>query len=113
VPEKPTDPELMRQLDDAKESGEPVRAVVKMRRRPGKAPVPQDVEEQVNNAVERAARASGEQPKDVHVMGRLSVAYVEGSESFLRELVNQPEVDAAVANEPASRHREDRGPDQT
>jgi hypothetical protein len=66
--------------------------------------------------VDRASRASGEQPNDVHVMGRLSVAYVEGPESFLRELVNQPEVDAAVANEPVtnepgSGHDEDRGAD--
>jgi hypothetical protein len=30
----------------------------------------------------------------------MAVAYVSGPESFVRELVEQPEVDTAVANEP-------------
>jgi hypothetical protein len=94
-----TDPELLRQLDEAKKSGEPVQAVVKLHRTKGKAPTPSVVEEQTQRAVNRAAATTGEQPDDVHVMGRLATAYVSGSEKFLREFVEQPEVASAVANQ--------------
>ncbi|HYN71909.1 MAG TPA: hypothetical protein VES60_05355 [Nakamurella sp.] len=93
------DPELLRQLDDAAGSGDPVTAVVTLRRTAGTAPDPAVVEEQTTRAVDRAIRTTGEHPGDVHVMGRLSVAYVSGSEKFLREFVEQPEVVSAVANQ--------------
>jgi hypothetical protein len=96
-----TDPELLRQLDAARASGELVQAVVTLQRTAGVAPEPAQVEAQTKAAVERAAAATGERPSDVHVMGRIAVAYVCGSERFLRELVDQPEVDAAVANKAA------------
>jgi len=94
-----TDPELLRQLDDAMRTGEPVQAVVKLHRPPGKAPVPSVVEEQTRKAVDRTTESTGEQPTDVHVMGRLATAYISGSEKFLREFVEQPEVASAVANQ--------------
>jgi len=97
-----TDPELARQLDEAKESGEPVQAVVKLRRTAGKAPVPSVMEEQTRRAVDRTTRTTGEEPDDVHVLGRLATAYVSGSEKFLREFVEQPEVVSAVANQAGS-----------
>lgn len=103
-----TDPELLRQLDEAKKSGEPVQAVVKLQRTRGKPPTPSVVEEQTKRAVDRAARTTGELPDDVHVMGRLATAYVSGSEKFLREFVEQPEVISAVANQ-ASRSPSDLG----
>jgi hypothetical protein len=96
-----TDPELLRQLDDAIETGEPVQAVVKLQRTPGKPPIPEVVEEQTRKAVDRAAESTGEQPTDVHVMGRLATAYISGSEKFLREFVEQPEIASAVANQVA------------
>lgn len=94
-----TDPELLRQLDEAMRTGEPVQAVVKLHRTPGKAPVPAVIEEQTRNAVSRTAETTGEQPTDIHVMGRLATAYISGSEKFLREFVEQPEVASAVANQ--------------
>jgi hypothetical protein len=94
-----TDPELLRQLDEARKSGEPVEAVVKLHRTKGRPPTPSTVEEQTKRAVARAAATTGEQPGDVHVMGRLATAYVSGSEKFLREFVEQPEVASAVANQ--------------
>jgi len=93
-----TDPELLRQLDDARKSGEAVQLVVQLHRPKDAPPVPADVEAQVRRAISRATAATGEQPVDVHVMGRVAAAYVQGSESFLRELVAQPEVASAVAN---------------
>jgi hypothetical protein len=94
-----TDPELLRQLDDARGSGGQVQAVVKLHRTPGTAPVPAVVEEQTRKAVDRAAKSTGEQPNDVHVLGRLATAYVSGSESFVREFLQQPEVASAVVNQ--------------
>jgi len=35
----------------------------------------------------------------MHVMARVGVAYVNGSERFVRSLVGQPEIDGATANE--------------
>jgi len=35
-------------------------------------------------------------------MGRLATAYISGSEKFLREFVEQPEVASAVANQVSS-----------
>jgi hypothetical protein len=52
--------------------------------------------------VDRTVRTTGEKPGDVHVMGRLSVAYVSGSEKFVRAFVRQPEVVSAVANRPST-----------
>ncbi len=94
-----TDPELLKQLDEAKGTDDPVNAVVRLRRKAGVAPEPAKVEEQMQAAIERTAEATGEHPVDVNVMGRLAVAYVSGSERFVREFVEQPEVASAVANE--------------
>jgi hypothetical protein len=93
------DPELLRQLAEAAISGKSLTAVVTLARTPGTAPDPAVAEEQTRRAVDRTVQATGESPGDVHVMGRLSVAYVSGSEKFLREFVGQPEVVAAVANQ--------------
>jgi hypothetical protein len=93
-----TDPELIRQLDSARETGDLVHAVVRLNQPAGQAPEPEHVEEQTRRAVHRAEATSGESPADVHVMGRLAVAYVSGPERFLRELLRQPEIATAVAN---------------
>ena len=73
-----TDPELVRQLDAARKSGDLVHAVVRLHQPAGRAPKPEHVEEETRRAVDRAEAASGESPVDVHVMGRLAVAYVSG-----------------------------------
>ena len=96
------DPDLLRQLDDAATSGNPVTAVVTLRRTAGRAPDPAVVQELARSAVDRTVRTTGEKPGDVHVMGRLSVAYVSGSEKFVRAFVGQPEVVSAVANRPST-----------
>ena len=95
-----TDPELIRQLDSARTTGDLVQAVVRVHHPAGEAPDPEHVQEQTRRAVSRAEAASGESAADVHVMGRLAVAYVSGPERFLRELLQQPEIATAVANSP-------------
>src|SRR5664280_2057930 len=76
------DPELLRQLDEAAASGVSVTAVVTLRRTPGTAPDRAVVEQQVQHAVDRTIQITGERPGDVHVMGRLSVAYMSGTVSY-------------------------------
>jgi pyrroline-5-carboxylate reductase len=92
------DPELIRQLDEARKSGDTVEAVVSLQRKAGQMPVPSVVEVQAGEAIQRASSASGEAPSDVHVMPNMAAAYVSGSERFLRELMAQPEIASAVAN---------------
>lgn len=99
VVEQPTDPELLRQLDDARTSGGTVEAVLRLERQPGERPVPSVVRDQAERAIRRATEACGETPADVHVMENMATAYVAGTERFLRELMAQPEVASAVANE--------------
>ena len=96
------DPELQRQLDAAGKAGGPVRVVVQVHRTAGRPTEPAESEAQIRAAVERASAATGERPDDVHVLGRMAVAYVSGSETFVRELIEQPEVTSAVANETTS-----------
>jgi hypothetical protein len=94
-----TDPELVRQLDEAKGTDDPVNAVVRLQRQKGAAPDPKQVQEQMQRAIDRTAETTGEQPLDVNVLSRLGVGYISGSEKFVRELVEQPEVVSAVANQ--------------
>jgi hypothetical protein len=98
VPKRSTDPELNRQLDAAGKSGGTVEAVIRLTRK-GRRPVPSTVQSQAAAAIERATQATGHGPTDVHVMPNLAAAYVVGSERFLRELMAQPEIASAVANE--------------
>lgn len=94
-----TDPELLRQLDEASKSGGTVEAVVRLARKAGQRPVPGTVQLQAEAAINRATQASGQGPADVHVLPNMATAYVSGSERFLRELMAQPEIASAVANE--------------
>lgn len=95
---KRTDPELLRQLDAAHGTDEPVAATVSIRRKGGK-PVPQEIDNAVRAAIARAVKKSGVNPSDLHVMGRVASAYVSGPEALIRELIKQPEVTGAVANQ--------------
>ena len=96
---KRTDPELVRQLDAAQGTDESVTAVLGIRRTRGKRPVPAEIEKAAKTAVARAVDACGVEPVDVHVMASMAVAYVSGTEAFIRELMNQPEFVSAVANQ--------------
>lgn len=92
------DPELERQLVHAVKSGAPVEFVIKLRHS-GPLPDPDDIQAKTDRAVKRAADATGETPRDVHVMGRIGVAYVSASAAFARELIAAPEVSSAMAND--------------
>src|SRR6476469_2898010 len=92
------DPELTRQLQRARSSGQPVHAVVSVRRTPGRPPQPDKIEALVKDALDRTSAATGQRPADYHVLGRMATAYVSAPAQFISALVAQPEIVAAVAN---------------
>lgn len=92
------DPELTRQLQQARTSGRPVQAVVSVRRAPGRPPQPDKIEALVKDALDRTTAATGQQPADYHVLGRMATAYVSAPAQFISALVAQPEIVGAVAN---------------
>jgi len=96
---KSTDPELERQLQRARQSGGQVELVIKLRHRTGTLPDPDDIQAKTDRAIARAAKATGEQPADVHVIGRIASAYVSASEPFVRKLLEAPEVSSAIVND--------------
>ena len=97
-----TDPELVRQLDEAREQGGAnVEAAVSIVRAKGRRPDPDEIEAAAHAAITRATESSGTAAADVHVMANLAVAYVSGPEALIRELLEQPEITGATANRPA------------
>jgi hypothetical protein len=101
------DPELIRQLDDARDSDDTVAAAVSVRRKRGVPPDVQKIDHDVRAAMARATETSQAEPTHVRVMPHLAVAYVEAPGRLIRALLEQPEVTGAVAGrdtttEPAS-----------
>lgn len=93
-----TDPELTRQLQSARTSGQAVQAVVSVRRTPGRPPQPDKIEALVKDALDRTSAVTGQRPGDYHVLGRMATAYVSAPAEFISTLVDQPEIVGAVAN---------------
>jgi hypothetical protein len=94
------DKELLRQLDDEGTSSEPIVAVVRLHSDdPSQVvPVPERTEEITQEVLERVQqRVGGGEPRH-NVFKNLGYFVVSADKPFLRELISQPEVAAAVAN---------------
>jgi hypothetical protein len=96
------DPELVRQLDDARDSDDPVAAAVSVRRKRGVPPDVEKIDHDVRTAMARAQKAANAEPSHVRVMPHLAVAYVEAPGRLIRALLEQPEVTGAVAGRTAA-----------
>jgi hypothetical protein len=92
------DPELLRQLDDAAASADPVEAVFILRRPEGAMLPPQEVEQVANQVLGRVEREAGGTATDVHVFRHMGSFVVAGEPSLLRLLLDQPEIEAGIAN---------------
>jgi len=90
-----TDPELKRQLDAARDSGDSIEAVLMLRESTKKSWNP-DVA--TREAMQRVEDEVGLAPDVVNVLGNLGMVVVSAQEPFVRELLTQPEFSAAVAN---------------
>jgi hypothetical protein len=93
------DPELARQLGASRASGAPVSAVFRLKCDDG-APVPEPkaTAAAARRVVARVKRRVGQAPERVNVFGNLGAFAVCGSPSFIAELLDQPEIQGAIAN---------------
>jgi hypothetical protein len=92
------DPELLHQLDEAEASKEPVEAVFILRRPSGSVLAPDEVEKVTNEVLGRVQREDGSQVKDVNVFKNMGSFVVVGEPPLLRRLLDQPEIEAGIAN---------------
>jgi hypothetical protein len=97
-PRTRADPELLRQLDEAEASKEPVEAVFILRRPSGSVLAPDEVEQVANQVLGRVQDETGSQVKDVNVFKNMGSFVVAGESLLLRRLLDQPEIEAGIAN---------------
>lgn len=97
-PNTRADPELLRQLDKAEASTDPVEAVFILRRPSGSVLAPDEVEHLTDQVLTRVQREAGSQVKDVNVFKNMGSFAVAGEPSLLRRLLDQPEIEAGIAN---------------
>lgn len=94
-----TDPELLRQLDAAAASDDPVSATFTLRSGELEgvysAEQASTVAKQVLQRAERGARRSA---KDVTMFPHIQSFAVEGPAALIRKLLEQPEIESATAN---------------
>lgn len=96
------DKELVRQLESAAQSNKAVQAVVTLAsvaRATRALPSPDAVTRSANDLIDRVSKSSGESPGDFYVMANIGAISVSASPRFLRALIEQPEVDSAIANQ--------------
>ena len=90
------DPELTRQLDEADTDDAPVQAVVHFRSSGRRGP--SGVTEVADAAIGSASSKAGTAPIRVNVMRYLGVMSVEAPASFVRALLDEEDVESALAN---------------
>jgi len=94
-------PELLQQLDQA--GTRPVQAIVQLRPS-GKADAgisPEETDRLAKHVLQRVAEAVGSAASRVNVLRNLGTAIVEADADFIRSLIEQPEVIAAMPNQTA------------
>jgi hypothetical protein len=96
------DRELLRQIDERAPDHEAVSAVFRLRtrRKSELALPPKETEAAAKQVLKRVARSVGAPPDRYNVFHNLGAFAVSAKPSFLRELIAQPEIQAAMANRP-------------
>lgn len=94
------DPELIQQLDQTRAGNSLVEAVVRFRPDDPKqvVPSPEQTEELTQRVLDRVKKQIGKSEARFNVFKNLGSFVVSADPDFLRELISQPEVAAAVAN---------------
>ena len=95
-----TDPELLRQLEQAKSGGTEVQAVFALRPPDSsqKFLTPDQTQVMVENLLRRLQQETGETPRDYNIFKNLGSFVVAASPTFIRKLLEQDEIASAVAN---------------
>jgi hypothetical protein len=96
-----TDPELLRQLEAASSNDQPVEAVIFLRPdNPSEiAPSPERTREITRKVLDRVESRTGSRERRYNVFGNMGSFVVSALPSFLKELLRQPEIVAAMANQ--------------
>ena len=97
------DPELLRQLDAVAADDQPVEVVVRLNPdNPSEiVPSPERTQELARKVLQRVAKRVGNPTLKHNVFSNLGSFVVSAPTQFVRELIEQPEVAAAVANRQA------------
>ncbi|HEU4391873.1 MAG TPA: hypothetical protein VFV34_29070 [Blastocatellia bacterium] len=95
-----TDPELVRQLDRAADVNDNVEAVFIFHPDDASdaAPSAERTEELTEQVLRRIRRRTGESEERVNVFKQLGSFVVCASPAFIRQIISEPEIAAAVAN---------------
>jgi hypothetical protein len=95
------DPELLRQITAAQNSKNPVVGIFRLRPEDSDKLTnsPERTKEIVHEVVERVSTKIGSSPQRINVLGNLGVVIVSAAPRFLTELLKQPEIFSAMANE--------------
>lgn len=94
------DPQLIRQVAQAVDSQRSVAATFTLRSPSAKATLsPQQTSAMVRKVLNRIARQTDCKPKDVSVFPNIQSFSIDAAPSFVARLLQQPEIDSAVANE--------------
>ncbi len=93
-----TDPELLRQIDSVVASDEPIQAVFTLALPIKQLLNPRTVEESAKKLVEKVANEVGESPQEMNVFENLGTFVVSANASFIRQMLTQSGISAAMAN---------------
>ena len=93
------DPELIRQLEEARADADPVGAVLYLKPTSGEvALASHELETVARKLMERVSQSTGQEPADYNLFRNLGMLAVKGGREFMSELINQPEIQSAIAN---------------
>jgi hypothetical protein len=94
-----TDPELIRQLDQTASNEDMVEAVFTLRLSTKQLLAPTRVEEVTNKVLDRVSQQIGIDAKEVNIFRNLGAFVISAPPSFIRELLSEPEIASAIANQ--------------
>lgn len=93
-----TDPELLRQIDSGEANNDSIQAVFSLALPLKKLLDPKQVEDATKQVLERAEKEVGSKPKDVNIFKNLGSFAVSADASFIRRIIDDPEIASAIAN---------------
>lgn len=109
-----TDPELLRQISAAGRKNDPIVGIFRIRPEDSTKLTnsPERTKEIVNEVVERVSKKVRSKAQRLNVLGNLGVMVIAATSQFMTELLKQPEIFSAMANqsadsgkiEPANKH---------
>lgn len=104
-----TDPELLRQIETKTSNDELVQAVFTLRLPSKQLLVPKRVEEVTHKVLDRVSQQMGVDAAEVNIFRNLGAFAISAPSSFIRELLLEPEIASAIANQQHEQIRMSKG----